>query len=77
MDRIISIADLIGTPPKNGKPGTPGILPVSRTTLWRWIDHGEFPKPLRLGERRVGFRESDVHRWLAERDPEHGAGAEG
>lgn len=25
------------------------LVPVSRTTLWRWIDQGHFPRPVKNG----------------------------
>ena len=40
---------------------------VSRSSLWRWEQEGFFPKRIQLGPRRVGWRESDVDRWIAER----------
>jgi prophage regulatory protein len=40
---------------------------LSRTTLWRLIRQGLFPKPLALTNRVVGFRESDVTAWIAAR----------
>lgn len=41
---------------------------LSRTTLWRRVRAGEFPAPVRLGglhSRAVGWRRSDVERWIA------------
>lgn len=45
---------------------------LSRSTLYAWISQGEFPRPVALGARLVGWRESDVSAWLAAR-PEKGA----
>jgi prophage regulatory protein len=42
--RIIRIAELASTPAK------PGILPVSKTTVWRWVREGRFPPPFKLGD---------------------------
>lgn len=40
------------------------ILPgVSRTNLWRWVRDGKFPKPLRIGRRKV-WKFSAIQRWL-------------
>lgn len=25
------------------------VVPVSRSTLWRWISNGDFPKPVEIG----------------------------
>lgn len=40
---------------------------VSRSSIYAWIGKGDFPAPVRLGARAVGWLESDVERWLAER----------
>ena len=38
---------------------------LSRATLYAMLKSGEFPKPLRLGRRAVGWRASDIEDWLA------------
>lgn len=68
--KILDAADLCGRPARNGQSAVDGLLPITRQTLWRWVRSGKFPAPLRLGESRVGWRESDVSRWLATRPPE-------
>jgi prophage regulatory protein len=40
---------------------------LSRTTVWRLIREGRFPRPLPLTARLVGFRESDVEAWIESR----------
>lgn len=46
-------------------------LPVS--TLYAWVAQGRFPAPVRLGERSVGWRLSDVQGWLDSRVSTRGA----
>ena len=41
---------------------------ISRSTLWRWQAEGLFPKRLKLGPRRIGWRESEVLEWVANRE---------
>lgn len=41
---------------------------LSRSTLYSWMKDGRFPKPVRLGERIVAWRESDVTEWLDSRE---------
>ena len=36
------------------------ILGISDTTLWRMIRRGDFPKPVQISARRVGFPSSEV-----------------
>ena len=40
---------------------------LSRSGAYRLRRLGEFPKALKLGVRAVGFLESDVNEWIAER----------
>ncbi len=40
---------------------------VSRSTLYRWMDAGRFPRPLKLGPQAAGWRETDVDAWLESR----------
>lgn len=42
---------------------------LSRSTLYAWMAAGDFPKPVALGARLVGWRESDIEAWLAAREP--------
>lgn len=37
---------------------------LSRSTLYRKIQAGSFPAQVRISERCIGWRESDVERWL-------------
>ena len=40
---------------------------LSRTTLYDYIKAGRFPRPVRLGDRAVGWVEADVSAWLSAR----------
>ena len=40
---------------------------LSRTTLLRRVKDGGFPKPVRLSPNAVGWRQSDIDRWLESR----------
>lgn len=43
------------------------VVPTTRQTLYRWMEAGKFPKPVKLGNSKIGFRETDVLAWLNER----------
>ena len=43
------------------------IVPYSPQHILRLEKMGKFPKRIKIGERRVGWRLSDVEAWLAER----------
>ena len=38
-----------------------------RAHLYKLISQGEFPAPLRIGVRAVGWDSIDIERWIAER----------
>ena len=40
---------------------------LSATTLWRLTQRGEFPKPIRLSAGAVGWLDSEISAWLADR----------
>jgi len=38
---------------------------LSRSTIYLKISKDEFPKPISLGERAVGWVEEDINNWLS------------
>jgi prophage regulatory protein len=42
-------------------------VPYSRSTIYKLISQGEFPKPVSIGERAVAWVESDVDAWIEAR----------
>ena len=40
------------------------MLGVSNSTIWRWRKSGNFPTHIKLGDRLIGFKESDINEWL-------------
>lgn len=46
---------------------------LSRSTLYRKIDSGEFPRQVKLSERCVGWYQSTVDNWLDQRRGDNGA----
>lgn len=45
---------------------------ISRAAVYAMIARDEFPRPVRLGRRAVGWRVDDVEAWIATR-PEGGS----
>ena len=41
---------------------------LSRSTVYRLIAAGAFPRAIKLGPRRVGFRADDLEKWLESRE---------
>lgn len=40
---------------------------LARSTIYKYISDGFFPKPISLGDRSVGWLESEIHDWILER----------
>jgi prophage regulatory protein len=58
MQNISKIIRLPATSQKTG---------LSRSTIYALIARGEFPKQIKLSPRSIGFLESEVDQWLADR----------
>lgn len=43
------------------------IVGLSRSTIYAMIKRGEFPQPVLLGSRSVGWRLSDIQNWIKSR----------
>jgi prophage regulatory protein len=41
------------------------LLNVGRTTLWRWMAAGKFPRPIKIGDRGDNrWRQSEIDAWI-------------
>lgn len=40
---------------------------LARSTIYKFIGEGSFPKPVSMGDRCVGWVESEVHDWILAR----------
>ena len=49
------------------RPAVEARTGLSRSTLYAMMARDDFPQPVRLGVRAVGWRESDVAAWLESR----------
>jgi len=45
---------------------------LSRSTIYKRIDEGTFPKPIPLGGRLVAWLETDIQDWIKQRIKEAG-----
>jgi len=48
-------------------PEVVAICGISRSTIYEMIRRDEFPAPVKLGARAVGWRRSDIEAWYASR----------
>ena len=39
-------------------------LPFSKSTLWRKVNNGTFPKPIKLSQKVTAWEVSDIEIWL-------------
>jgi len=49
------------------RPEVEALTGLSRSTIYAMISEGMFPKPVKLGKRAVGWRESEIVAWLESR----------
>jgi prophage regulatory protein len=57
---FLRLRDVIG-----GK-GDPGIIPVSRSSWYKGIAEGRYPRPVKLGERMSAWRVDVIRRLVEE-----------
>jgi prophage regulatory protein len=50
---------------------------LSRSTIYLRIQEGEFPKPINLGARAVGWLENEIEAWLTEKVENRDNGSKG
>jgi prophage regulatory protein len=39
---------------------------LGRSTIYRWMAQGKFPRPVQLGGYAVAWREADIEHWIGE-----------
>jgi len=64
---MINNPDIRTPDPVLSKAAVAALLGVSQSTIDRWSRDGLFPPKLRLGPARVGWRQTSVEAWLAQR----------
>ncbi len=48
-------------------PSVQRLTGVSRSTIYMWVADKKFPAPISLGPRAVGWIESEIADWIAQR----------
>lgn len=43
------------------------VTGLARSTIYKYVSEGTFPKPVSLGDRCVGWLESEVQGWIIAR----------
>ena len=47
------------------RPDVESITGLSRSSIYAKMASGTFPKPVKLGENSVGWKETDIQGWIA------------
>ena len=50
------------------RPAVENLTGIPRSTLYAKIAVGDFPAPIKIGQRAVGWLEIDVNNWLDSRE---------
>lgn len=53
--------------PIHRRPSVEKITGLKRSAIYDAMAKGAFPRPVKLGPKAVGWRQSDIAKWLAER----------
>ena len=64
QSRVIRLNQPASTPDRDG------ILPISPSTIWRWIAQGNFPRGHKLGPKVTVWDEADIYRWISDQTKE-------
>lgn len=54
------------------RPDVETIVGLSRSAIYAAMDKGQFPRPIQLGPRAVGWRVSAIQKWLDNRPISNG-----
>lgn len=54
------------------RPEVEKAVGLSRSAIYAAMDRGEFPRPIRLGRRAVGWRHHDIDAWISTREEASG-----
>ena len=44
-----------------------GQIGVKRNTIYRWMESGTFPRPIKVGPNANRWRDTDVEEWIDKR----------
>lgn len=44
------------------------LTSLHRASIYRKVAEGQFPRPIRISDRRIAFKESEVRAWMEARE---------
>ena len=55
---FVRLPQIVGNP--KAKPPVPPLIPVGRSTWWKWVRDGKAPAPIKLGPRTTAWRAEEI-----------------
>lgn len=52
---LVRASEICRGTPKDGQPGRPGLLPITRSTWYKWLKDGRVPPGQQLGPNTVAW----------------------
>jgi prophage regulatory protein len=60
----LRLPQIIGNP--KAEPPIPALIPVSKSTWWKGVQNGRFPKSVKLGPRITAWRAEDIYALISQ-----------
>lgn len=54
------------------RPEVEQVIGLSRSAIYAAMDRGDFPRPIQIGKRAVGWKSTDIDSWLDKRPVSNG-----
>ncbi|WP_235530305.1 helix-turn-helix transcriptional regulator [Sphingomonas sp. Leaf62] len=54
------------------RPEVEQVIGLSRSAIYAAMDRGDFPRPIQIGRRAVGWKSTDIDSWLDKRPVSNG-----
>ena len=48
------------------------IIPIGRSTWWKWVADGKAPKPIKLGPRTTAWKAEDISQFITQLEEQGG-----
>lgn len=65
----LRLTQIIGNP--KAVPPIPAVIPVGKSSWWKGVKEGRFPKPVKLGPRTTAWRVEDIRELIRRLTTEH------
>jgi prophage regulatory protein len=59
---FLRLKQILGDP--KAQPPIPAIIPVGKSTWWKWVQEGKAPSPIKLGPRITVWRAEEIHSFI-------------